>query len=96
MSATDQRMTRVTGTGSVTTGRTRLHSIYYIGSAGGGAITLKNTDNSGTTLFNIDVPATSASVPMQIFLGEESGIVFPGGIYCAAMISSSATLFYST
>ena len=95
MSQFDQTSTRITATGAVTTGRARLHSVYYVGAASAGRITLTD-GNGGTTRFDIDIPAGSGAVPMALYLGEESGIVFKDSIYCSTIGTTAVTLFYTT
>lgn len=94
MSMFDQRSTRVTGTGAVTTARARLHSVSFPGAVGAGRITLTD-GNGGATLFDIDIPAGSGASFCTLYLGEESGIVFRSSIYCSTLGTSALTLFYT-
>jgi hypothetical protein len=95
MAALDQRSTRVTATGNVTTTRCRLHSLYFVGAASAGRITLTNGTSGGTNLVDIDVPASSGATPMHVYFGEESGVVFPAGIHCLTLGTTAITLVYT-
>lgn len=95
MSQFDQTSTRITATGNVTTQRTRLHSIFFVGAASAGRITLRNGSASGTILFDIDIPAGSGASAIPVYLGEEGGVVFPNGIHCFTLGTTAATLFYT-
>lgn len=94
MASYDQTSTRVTATGAVTSTRARVHSIYFVGAAGAGRITLTD-GNGGTTRIDIDVPASSGATPMHVYIGEENGVLFKSGIYCSTLGTSAATIFYT-
>ena len=47
----------LTGTGSVTSGPTRLVKLYLVGASSAGSVVLKNGGASGTTLFEMATPA---------------------------------------
>ena len=85
----DVKSVRVTGTGAVFAGRTRLRGIV-LASDGGGAGTIILQDNTdSTTLFQADVP-TGDVFSMNI---PEDGILFPGGMKCSAIgADTSATV----
>jgi len=95
MSQFDQTSTRITATGAVTTGRARLHSVYFVGAASAGRITLTDGDG-GTVRFDIDIPAGSGASSTPIYIGEESGIVFRSSIWCSTIGTTAVTLFYTT
>ena len=83
----DVKAVRVTGTGSVFAGRTRLRGIILSNStAGAGSITLQ--DGNSVTQFIGDCPAGdvfSFNIP-------EDGILFKGGMTCSAITSAKATV----
>ena len=85
----DVKAVRVTATGAVFAGRTRLRGII-LASDGGGAGTVILQDNTdSTTLFQADVP-TGDVFSMNI---PEDGILFPGGMKCSAIgADTSATV----
>ena len=83
----DVKAVRVTGTGSVFAGRTRLRGIILVSDGGGsaGGITLQDNTDS-TTLFQGDVPngdVFSFNIP-------EDGVVFPGGMNVSAISNFTA------
>jgi len=90
MSDMDQRSTRITATGAVTTSRTRLHSIWWTGIAGVGTIAFSD-GVGGTVLCTFDIPA-GASGSGQIYVGEVGGILFRSGLACSTI---TAGLFVS-
>ena len=71
----DVKSVRVTGTGAVFAGRTRLRGMILASDgSGAGSVTLQDNTDS-TTLFQADVPngdVFSMNIP-------EDGILFPGG-----------------
>ena len=81
----DVKAIRVTGTGSVFNGRTRLRGIVLVnGTAGAGQITLQNGDS--VTQFIADCPAGdvfSFNIP-------EDGILFVGGMTVSDYTSLTA------
>ena len=85
----DVKAVRVTATGAVFAGRTRLRGII-LASDGGGAGTIVLQDNSdSTTLFQADVPngdVFSMNVP-------EDGILFPGGMKVSAIANLVGATF---
>ena len=85
----DVKAVRVTGTGAVFAGRTRLRGIIVASSgAGAGQITLQDNTDS-TTLFDCDIPngdVFSFNIP-------EDGILFPGGMKVSTITNiAGATL----
>jgi hypothetical protein len=81
----DVKAVRVTGTGSVFAGRTRLRGIVLVnGTAGAGQITLQNGDS--VTQFIADCPTGdvfSFNIP-------EDGILFEGGMTVSDFTSLTA------
>ena len=82
----DIKSVRVTATGAVFAGRTRLRGII-LASDGGGAGTIIHQDNTdSTTLFQADVPTGdvfSVNFP-------EDGILFPGGMKVSTITNIDA------
>ena len=82
----DVKSVRVTGTGAVFAGRTRLRGIV-LASDGGGAGTIILQDNTDSaTLFQADVP-TVHDISMNI---HEDGILFPGGMKVSTITNIDA------
>ena len=86
----DVKAVRVTATGAVFAGRTRLRGII-LASDGGGAGTIILQDNTdSTSLFQADVPSGdvfSANIP-------EDGVLFPGGMKVSTITNiDAATIF---
>ena len=83
----DVKAVRVTGTGSVFAGRTRLRGIIVenTNATTAQSITLQDTDG---TQFTADVP------PGDVFSFNlpEDGILFKGGMTCSAITSAKATV----
>jgi hypothetical protein len=79
----DVKAVRVTGTGSVFAGRTRLRGIILSNpTAGAGAITLQ--DGNSVTQFVGDCPAGDVFA----FNIPEDGILFEGGMTVSALTTS--------
>ena len=87
MYKSDVKAVRVTGTGAVFAGRTRLRGIVLVSDAGGsaGGITLQDNTDS-TTLFQGDV-ANGDVFALNI---PEDGILFPGGMKVSAIPNVTA------
>ena len=83
----DVKAVRVTGTGAVFAGRTRLRGIIIVSDAGGsaGGITLQD-NTSSATLFQGDV----ANGDVFAFNIPEDGVVFPGGMKVSAISNLTA------
>jgi hypothetical protein len=86
----DVKAVRVTATGTVFAGRTRLRGII-LASDGGGAGTIILQDNTDSTaLFQADVPTGdvfSTNIP-------EDGVLFPGGMKVSTITNiDAATIF---
>ena len=83
----DVKAVRVTATGAVFAGRTRLRGLILVSDAGGsaGGLTLQDNTDS-TTLFQADVPngdVFSMNIP-------EDGILFPGGMKVSTITNIDA------
>ena len=83
----DVKAVRVTGTGSVFAGRTRLRGIILSNStAGAGSITLQ--DGNSVTQFIGDAPAGDVFA----FNIPEDGILFAGGIKTSTLTNATVTV----
>ena len=74
----DVKSVRVTATGAVFAGRTRLRGIILASDAGGAGTIILQDNSDSTSLFQADVPngdVFSMNIP-------EDGILFPKGIFC--------------
>ena len=83
----DVKAVRVTATGAVFAGRTRLRGIIIVSDAGGsaGGITLQD-NTSSATLFQGDVP----NGDVFAFNIPEDGILFSGGMKVSAITNLAA------
>ena len=82
----DVKAVRVTGTGSVFAGRTRLRGMILASDgSGAGSITLQDNSDS-TTLFDCDIPTGD----VFSFNLPEDGILFPGGMKISAFTNIDA------
>ena len=83
----DVKAVRVTATGAVFAGRTRLRGLIMASDGGGsaGALTLQDNTDS-TTLFQGDCPDGDVFA----FNIPEDGIVFPGGMKVSAISNLTA------
>ena len=83
----DVKAVRVTATGAVFAGRTRLRGIIIVSDAGGsaGGITLQD-NTSSATLFQGDV----ANGDVFAFNIPEDGVLFPGGMKVSAISNLTA------
>ena len=85
----DVKAVRVTGTGAVFAGRTRLRGLI-LASNGGGAGTIILQDNTDSaTLFQGDCP----SGDVFAFNIPEDGVVFPGGMKVSTMTNLAGATF---
>jgi hypothetical protein len=66
--------------------------VSWVGAAGAGRLTFSN-GNGGTTLVDIDTPA-GATTSGQVFIGEETGVLFNSSIYCTTMTAGFCTAFF--
>ena len=86
----DVKAVRVTATGAVFAGRTRLRGIIIVSDAGGsaGGITLQD-NTSSATLFQGDV----ANGDVFAFNIPEDGVLFPGGMKVSTITNIAAATF---
>jgi hypothetical protein len=82
----DVKSVRMTGTGTVFGGRTRLRGIILASSGSAGSVTLQ--DGNSVTQFQVDVPAGDV---FSYNLAED-GILFEGGMTISAISNSTATI----
>ena len=82
----DVKSVRMTGTGSVFGGRTRLRGIILASSGSAGSVTLQ--DGNSVTQFQCDVPAGDV---FSYNLAED-GILFEGGMTISAITNATATI----
>ena len=83
----DVKSVRVTATGAVFAGRTRLRGLIMASDGGGSAGSLTLQDNTdSTTLFQGDCPDGDVFA----FNIPEDGIVFPGGMKVSAISNLTA------
>ena len=82
----DVKAVRMTGTGSVFGGRTRLRGIILASSGSAGSVTLQ--DGNSVTQFQCDVPAGDV---FSYNLAED-GILFEGGMTESAISNATATI----
>ena len=84
----DVKAVRVTGTGSVFAGRTRLRGIILSSdNVGAGTVILQDNTDS-TTLFQADVPQGDVFA----FNIPEDGILFAGGIKTSTLTNATVTV----
>ena len=85
----DVKAVRVSGTGAVFAGRTRLRGMILASDgSGAGSITLQDNTDS-TTLFQGDCP----SGDVFAFNIPEDGVVFPGGMKVSTMTNLAGATF---
>ena len=82
----DVKSVRMTGTGSVFGGRTRLRGIILASSGSAGSVTLQ--DGNSVTQFQVDVPAGDVFA----YNLAEDGILFEGGMTVSAISNAIATI----
>jgi hypothetical protein len=92
MAGSDARSKRVTGTGALTVGRSRLRLIVVTtNSSGAGRLTLSDGDG-GSTLLDVDLVVSTTH---NVYIPEE-GILFQSDIFVATATNLvSATFFWS-
>ena len=85
----DVKSVRVTATGAVFAGRTRLRGLIMASDGGGsaGGLTLQDNTDS-TTLFQADVPQGDVFA----FNIPEDGILFAGGIKTSTLTNATVTV----
>ena len=82
----DVKAVRVTATGAVFAGRTRLRGIILGSTGSAGSVTLQ--DGSSVTQFQVDVPAGDVFA----YNLAEDGIVFDGGMTISAISNATVTV----
>lgn len=90
MAGSDVKVSYVTATGTVASGRTRLCGIHYHSAGSTGKIVLRDGGASGTVVMTLDFHATSTgdlSIP-------DEGVLFETDIHATYTSITSATFFY--
>ena len=82
----DVKSVRVTATGAVFAGRTRLRGIILASSGSAGSVTLQ--DGNSVTQFQVDVPAGDVFA----YNLAEDGIVFESGMTVSAISNATVTV----
>ena len=86
----DVKAIRVTATGAVFAGRTRLRGLILASDGGGAAGTIVLQDNTdSTTLFQGDCPTGDVFA----FNIPEDGVLFPGGMKVSTITNIAAATF---
>ena len=85
----DVKAVRVTGTGTVFAGRTRLRGLILASDGGGAGTVILQDNTSSTTLFQGDCP----SGDVFAFNIPEDGVVFPGGMKVSTMTNLAGATF---
>ena len=85
----DVKAVRVTGTGAVFAGRTRLRGIVLASDAGGAGTIILQDNTDSTTLFQGDCPEGDVFA----FNIPEDGILFPGGMKVSAIANLVGATF---
>ena len=82
----DVKAVRVTGTGAVFAGRTRLRGIILASTGSAGSVTLQ--DGNSVTQFQVDVP----SGDVFAYNLAEDGILFEGGMTVSTLTKATVTV----
>ena len=82
----DVKAVRVTATGAVFAGRTRLRGLILASDAGGAGTIVLQDNSSSTTLFQGDCP----NGDVFAFNIPEDGVVFPGGMKVSTITNIAA------
>ncbi len=85
----DVKSVRVTATGAVFAGRTRLRGIVLASDAGGAGTIILQDNSDSTTLFQGDCPEGDVFA----FNIPEDGILFPGGMKVSAIANLVGATF---
>jgi len=85
----DVKAVRVTGTGTVFAGRTRLRGLMLASDGGGAGTVILQDNTSSTTLFQGDCP----SGDVFAFNIPEDGVVFPGGMKVSTITNIAGATF---
>ena len=85
----DVKAVRVTGTGTVFAGRTRLRGLILASDGGGAGTVILQDNTSSATLFQGDCP----NGDVFAFNIPEDGVVFPGGMKVSTMTNLAGATF---
>ena len=86
------RSAKVTATGNVGSGPARLIAINAVCAGSAGSIVLKDS-STGSTLFDIDTPASATAV-IETYIGDE-GMRFSTQIHATLTNVTSLTCFFA-
>lgn len=91
MAGSDVKAKRVTGTGALSVGRSRLRMILVTTGAGTGRLTLTD-GNGGATVVDVDLVASTTH---NVYVPEE-GVLFSSDIHVGTATNiTAATIFWS-
>ena len=82
----DVKAVRVTGTGTVFAGRTRLRGVILASDAGGAGTIVLQDNSDSTTMFQGDCP----NGDVFAFNIPEDGVLFPGGMKVSTITNIDA------
>ena len=85
----DVKAVRVTATGAVFAGRTRLRGLILASDAGGAGTIVLQDNSDSTTLFQGDCP----NGDVFAFNIPEDGVLFPGGMKVSTITNIAAATF---
>ena len=85
----DVKAVRVTATGAVFAGRTRLRGLILASDAGGAGTIVLQDNSDSTTLFQGDCP----NGDVFAFNIQEDGVLFPGGMKVSTITNIAAATF---
>ena len=85
----DVKAIRVTATGAVFAGRTRLRGLILASDAGGAGTIVLQDNTDSTTLFQGDCP----NGDVFAFNIPEDGVLFPGGMKVSTITNIAAATF---
>ena len=85
----DVKAVRVTGTGTVFAGRTRLRGLILASDGGGAGTVILQDNTSSATLFQGDCPRGDVFA----FNIPEDGVVFPGGMKVSTITNIAGATF---
>ncbi|CAB4190624.1 hypothetical protein UFOVP1202_73 [uncultured Caudovirales phage] len=91
MSGSDVKSKRVTATGALSVGRSRLRMLVVTTTATAGRLTMTD-GNGGATLLDVDLVASNT----HNFYIPEEGVLFTSDLYVSTLTNiTSVTAFYS-
>lgn len=88
----DVKSTRLTASGVIFGGRTRVKGIYFLPSALAGTVEIRDGDASGTVVATLDTGANSDSSYLML---PEDGLLCSNGSYVTLTDVTAVTVFYA-